>query len=1174
MPEVRVIQPIAEQAKKQRVAAYARVSSDSADQLNSFATQVEYYTSTIQAADEWEFAGLYADEGVTGTTADKREDFQRLLHDCRAGKIDRILVKSISRFARNTLDCIQTVRELKQLGVAVVFEKEGIDTGSMGSEMLLSILGAAAQEESLSISQNLKWSYQKRMRSGDFITCSAPLGYFLKGNTLVPDPQEVPIVKHIFASYLAGKSMNEIATDLNNMELQAAIRFSDRWNRTSLRYILTNEKYIGDALVQKNFTPNEIPLRKVRNNGQMPKYYIQESHPAIISREAFEIVQRLLDEKVELHTAKTAIHTFPLSRNIGNVSAVSSAQIYSPYSYSGGIAGSNDGIIRNCYNIGSVSAASSASSSPYSYSGGIAGISNAAISNCYNTGSVSSSTTTSSDSYSYSGGIVGSSNTEIRNCYNRGDTTINKELGCGIAYLESEATIMDSYYLADTGRHTTGAVSLTNAQMQLSSTFRGFDFDGVWIQNKDYEYPYPQLRDNPQNMQEVVELIRLVSPPNKLAYFQGDELDTTGGMIEVLYVSGNAERFSITPDMVSGYDSSRLETQTLTVTYRGHTTTFDIIVSVRPKVVGMELLSGPDTTSFVKGTAFDFSGTQINVVYDNGGSAVLDVTDDMLSGADISQVGEQTVTVTFEGYTATFIITVLPVEMESLELTTLPKKTEYLEGEELDTTGLTLTARYNNGDERVITYGYTVTGYSPEPGTHTVTVEYSTKTATFEVKVKAKSVVSLEITQMPDKTEYFEGEEFDPTGLIVTATYDNGDKQAVTDYTYSGFDGKAGLKAIVVSYCGKTAAFSVKIQVRTVISLRIVQQPDKVLYLEGEDFDPTGLIVEATYSDGKTETVTDYELSGFSSTEGLKSIAVMYGGKIVSFTVTVMKTALEDLRITYPTKLTYYIGEAFDASGMVVTACYSNGKEIQVTDYTVEGFDSSTEGHKTLTVSYGGLTRAFVVTVIPRPIPAASFTVETVSGRPGEVVKVTVSVEKNPGLAGFRHTLTFDAAALRLEDVVMEGSFAEGTLVLNEEQTAQGQVTLVWFQTSDNLESGAVYTLTFTILEEAEGEYPITLTFDDWDNGNAAGENVLFQKQDGMVEALAYWLGDVTEDRQLTMKDVLLLAQVVSGQDIKLTENQQLAADVNENGAIDIHDVILLSQWLLDEPIGNEVMNI
>jgi len=314
VPQVIVIQPIAEQAKKLRVAAYARVSSDSADQLNSFATQVDYYTSYIRSKDEWEFAGLYADEAVSGTTADKRDDFQRLLADCRAGKIDRILVKSISRFARNTIDCLQAVRELKQLGVAVEFEKEGIDTGNMGSEMLLSILGSAAQEESLSISKNLKWSYQKRMRSGDFITHSAPLGYFLEGNTLVPDPQEVPIVEYIFSSYLAGKSMNEIAADLNDMELQVVKKSSGRWRRTSIRYILTNEKYIGDALVQKSFTPDEIPLRKIQNNGQMPKYYIQDSHPAIISREAFKIVQRLLKEKAELHTSKTPIHAFPLSR--------------------------------------------------------------------------------------------------------------------------------------------------------------------------------------------------------------------------------------------------------------------------------------------------------------------------------------------------------------------------------------------------------------------------------------------------------------------------------------------------------------------------------------------------------------------------------------------------------------------------------------------------------------------------------------------------------------------------------------------------------------------------------------------------------------------------------------------------------------------------------------------
>ena len=221
MPQVKVIQPIAEQAKKLRVAAYARVSSDSADQLNSFATQVDYYTSYIRAKEEWEFAGMYADEAVSGTTADKRDDFQRLLADCRAGKIDRILVKSISRFARNTIDCIQTVRELKQLGIAVEFEKEDIDTGKMGSEMLLSILGSAAQEESLSISKNLKWSYRRRKKSGDFITCKAPLGYFFKNNTLVPDPKEIPIVKYIFNSYLAGKSLEEIADELNEAELKS-----------------------------------------------------------------------------------------------------------------------------------------------------------------------------------------------------------------------------------------------------------------------------------------------------------------------------------------------------------------------------------------------------------------------------------------------------------------------------------------------------------------------------------------------------------------------------------------------------------------------------------------------------------------------------------------------------------------------------------------------------------------------------------------------------------------------------------------------------------------------------------------------------------------------------------------------------------------------------------------
>lgn len=314
MPQVRVIQPISEQAKKLRVAAYARVSSDSADQLNSFATQVAYYTDFIQSKDAWEFAGLYADEAVSGTTADKRDDFQRLLADCRAGKIDRILVKSISRFARNTIDCLQTVRELKQLGVAVEFEKEAIDTGNMGSEMLLSILGSAAQEESLSISKNLKWSYRRRMRSGDFITCNAPLGYFLKEGALVPDPQEVPIVQYIFSSYLAGHSMDEIATFLNDREVTYSRKKKIRWYRTSIRYILSNEKYIGDSLLQKTFTPNQLPLVNIKNRGHLSQFYVKGSHPAIIPAEMFEAAQRLMKRRVMSHTTKPTPDGFPLSR--------------------------------------------------------------------------------------------------------------------------------------------------------------------------------------------------------------------------------------------------------------------------------------------------------------------------------------------------------------------------------------------------------------------------------------------------------------------------------------------------------------------------------------------------------------------------------------------------------------------------------------------------------------------------------------------------------------------------------------------------------------------------------------------------------------------------------------------------------------------------------------------
>ena len=216
MPQVQIIEPtIRPQKQKIRVCAYARVSSNSDDQLNSFSAQVEYFTQLIQAHSDWEFIDIYADEGITGTRADKRDDFQRMMRDCRAGRIDRILVKSISRFGRNSADCIEAVRELKILGIAVAFEKEGIDTGRMTNEMYFSMYSAFSQEESTSIAKNMRKGAVMRMKNGTYRLSQAPYGYRLdeKGGLLI-HPEEAKVVRKIFGDFLSGKSIREIANEL------------------------------------------------------------------------------------------------------------------------------------------------------------------------------------------------------------------------------------------------------------------------------------------------------------------------------------------------------------------------------------------------------------------------------------------------------------------------------------------------------------------------------------------------------------------------------------------------------------------------------------------------------------------------------------------------------------------------------------------------------------------------------------------------------------------------------------------------------------------------------------------------------------------------------------------------------------------------------------------------
>ena len=290
MAQVQIIQPYQPQSDAlEKVAAYCRVSTDSKDQLNSYRTQIGYYTNFIAQHPGWELVDIYADEGITGTSLEKRDEFKRMLQDCRAGKITRILVKSVSRFARNTLELIETTRELKDLGVVVVFEEQGIDTAQMLGEMQLTLLAMAAQEESTSISKNMKWSIQKRMDAGTYLGNTAPYGYRLEEGQLKIEETEAAVVRRIFEMRLSGMGQVAITQELNRQGIQP--RDGKPWTVYRVRYILSNERYIGDSLFQKKYIADPLSHKSVRNHGERDQYYIHNTHEGIISRETFQKVQ-------------------------------------------------------------------------------------------------------------------------------------------------------------------------------------------------------------------------------------------------------------------------------------------------------------------------------------------------------------------------------------------------------------------------------------------------------------------------------------------------------------------------------------------------------------------------------------------------------------------------------------------------------------------------------------------------------------------------------------------------------------------------------------------------------------------------------------------------------------------------------------------------------------------
>lgn len=301
MPKVTTIQPnIRNKKKKLRVAAYCRVSTDSEVQLESLETQIAHYEKYINDHADWTYAGLYYDEGVSGVKMTKREGLLQLLADCESRKIDFVVTKSISRFSRNTTDCLEMVRKLLDLNIPVFFEKENINTSAMDSELYITLYSSLAEDESHSNSMNVKWSTQKRFQNGTYKLSSPPYGYRWNGEEMVVDPEQAEVVRMIFTETLVGNGSTSIAKKLNELGVPAAK--GSRWSESSIQGILVNEKYVGDVTFQKTYTDDQFTRHA--NRGERDQYMMLDHHEPIISREDFDavaaiIAQRSAEKRIE-----------------------------------------------------------------------------------------------------------------------------------------------------------------------------------------------------------------------------------------------------------------------------------------------------------------------------------------------------------------------------------------------------------------------------------------------------------------------------------------------------------------------------------------------------------------------------------------------------------------------------------------------------------------------------------------------------------------------------------------------------------------------------------------------------------------------------------------------------------------------------------------------------------
>ena len=515
----------------------------------------------------------------------------------------------------------------------------------------------------------------------------------------------------------------------------------------------------------------------------------------------------------------------------------------------------------------------------------------------------------------------------------------------------------------------------------LPSMVAGFDNTIVGAQTLTVTYNGKSSTYDIEIVSKELASIELIDNGLKKEYLEGkDSLDVTNGTIRLHYNNGTYGDMALTTNMVLGFNNTVLGVQTLTVAYGEFTDTYDVEI-IAKTLESIAITALPNKTHYLVGKdSFSTEGGKVTLYYNNGTRDVIDLTSSMVSGFSNQTVGTNTLTVSYEGKTATFSVTIDEKSLTDISVTTRPSKLTYLEGDSFDKTGMIVTAYYNNDTSEIVT-NYTVSGYTSTPGTKTITVSYNSKTTSFTVTVQAKSVSAIAVTTKPTKLTYIEETELDDAGMVLTVYYNNDTSETVTTGWVSEYDfSEIGTAAVKVTYGGKSCTYNVTVVAKKLTHITIESKPSKLSYLEGDAvLDTAGLSIRAYYNNDTSEVIVgNYTVTGYSTTPGTKTITVAYNGKTDTFTVTVLAKSLSSIAVTTkPNKLTYTEGEAFNKSGMVVTAFYNNNTSSVVTDYTVSGY-TSTPGTKTITVTYGGKIATFTVTVksgVPQSVTSSKFTI-------------------------------------------------------------------------------------------------------------------------------------------------------------------------------------------------------